>query len=55
MSLLLFGTGGMIEFVLRKVESTKGRLIISGAIVFSFLLIWAEFAVGIMGTPIAGS
>jgi hypothetical protein len=54
MGILLLGTGLLCELVLRKVKSTKGRIILCGAVLFSFLLIWAELAVGIFGTPFAG-
>lgn len=52
---LLFGTGLACEFVMRKVKSTKGRLLICGAILFALFLVWAELAVGVFGTPWAGS
>lgn len=55
MGILLFVTGMGIEFVLRKTGSVKTRLIAVGAILLLFLLIWAELAVGIFGTPFAGS
>jgi len=51
----LFGTSLLIEFVLRKVKSTKHRLLISGIILLLLFLLWAELAVGIFGTPMAGS
>jgi hypothetical protein len=52
---LLFGTGLTIEFVLRRVKALKYRLIICGAILFVLFLVWAELAVGLFGTPFAGS
>jgi hypothetical protein len=55
MGFLLFGTGLLCELVLRKVPKTMNRLIICGIIVGLFLLTWAELAVGIFGTPFAGS
>ncbi len=55
MGVLLFGTGTLIEVVLRKVKSITNRLIICGVVLLAFLLIWAELAVGIFGSPIAGS
>jgi hypothetical protein len=53
--ILLFGTSLVIELVLRKVKSTKHRLLISGIILFLLFLLWAELAVGIFGSPIAGN
>jgi len=40
---------------LRRIKSIDKRILIIGAIVVLFLLIWAELAVGIFGTPFAGS
>ena len=55
MGFLLLTTGLSIELVLRKVEKPINRLVICGAILFTFFLIWAELAVGVFGTPFAGS
>lgn len=55
MGILLLGTGLTIELVLRRVKSVRNRLILCGAILFIFFLLWAELAVGIFGTPFAGS
>ena len=55
MGALLFGAGLSIELVLRKVPGVKQRLMISGVILLAFLLVWAELAVGLFGTPFAGS
>lgn len=52
---LLLGTGLTCEFVLRKVKKIEYRLAICGAILVVLFLIWAELAVGIFGTPFAGS
>ena len=51
---LLIGTGIMIELVLRKTKKIKYRIIIVTALLIVFLLIWAELAVGIFGTPLSG-
>lgn len=53
--LLLFGTGLGFEFVFRKVKSVKYRILICCAIFFALVVVWAELAVGIFGTPFAGS
>ncbi len=55
MGVLLFGTGLLCERVMRKVKSIQNRILICGALLFVFFLIWAELAVGIFGTPFAGS
>ena len=54
-AVLLFGTGLMIELVMRKVKKTGHRIAICLAILTALLLIWLELAVGIFGTPFAGS
>lgn len=53
--ILLLGTGLIFELVMKKVEKTKHRITICIAVLAGFLLIWAELAVGIFGTPFAGS
>lgn len=55
MGILLFGTGLLCELVMRRVKNTKNRIVICAAVLFVFFLIWAELAVGIFGTPFAGS
>lgn len=55
MGVLLYGTGLLCELVMRKVKSVQNRILICAALVFAFLLIWAELAVGIFGSPFAGS
>lgn len=44
-----------IEIAIRKLANQKARNIAIALIVFTLLLIWAELAVGIFGTPFAGS
>ena len=53
--ILLFGTGLTIELVLRKIRQTKYRLLLCSIILLALFLVWAELAVGIFGTPFAGS
>lgn len=55
MGILLTGVGLGFEFIMRKVKTTKLRIAISIALFLVFFLIWAELAVGIFGTPFAGS
>jgi hypothetical protein len=55
MGVLLLGTGLLCELALRKVSNFGYRIIIILTILFVFVLIWAELAVGIFGTPFAGS
>lgn len=52
---LLYGTGLLCELILRKVKKAKLRIALCIAILIALLLIWAEMAVGVFGTPFAGS
>ena len=52
---LLLGTGLLCELVIRKVNKIEYRIVICGALLVALLLIWIELAVGIFGTPFAGS
>ena len=52
---LLLSTGLAVEFVLRKIRTFGYRLAIVGAILFALFIVWAELAVGLIGTPLAGS
>ncbi len=55
MGVLLFGIGLICEFIMRKVKKTEHRILIIAVILVALFLIWAELAVGIFGTPFAGS
>ena len=55
MGLILLVFGLAVEFVLRKIPKTNNRIALIAIILIAFLLIWAELAVGIFGTPFAGS
>lgn len=52
--ILLFGTGLMCEFVIRKIKKVRRRIAICIAILLMLFLIWAELAVGLFGTPFGG-
>ena len=52
---LLLGTGLMCELVIRKVKKIGYRIAICVSLLVVLLLIWAELAVGIFGTPFGGS
>jgi hypothetical protein len=52
---LLLGTGLLCELVMRKVKNIKTRLAICGVILLALLIIWIELAVGLFGSPFAGS
>ena len=55
MGSLLFVAGLLIDWVLRKVRTASYRIALSITVVAAFLLVWAELAVGIFGTPFAGN
>lgn len=52
---LLLGTGFLIDLVIRKVKSTKTKIGVSVLLFLALVLIWIELAVGIFGSPFAGS
>jgi len=55
MGVMLLAVGSGIQWVLQKFQSRRNRLIGVGLVVLLFLLVWAELAVGVFGTPFAGS
>lgn len=52
---LLLSTAILMEVVLRNVSKRDVRIALVAIILVLFFLIWAELAVGIFGTPLAGS
>jgi hypothetical protein len=55
MGILLALVGVALETMVRLTRSRRARLFGIGGIAVLFLLVWAELAVGIVGTPFAGS
>ena len=55
MGILLLSTGILLDLVLRKVKTVQKRLLLGFVVLLAFFLIWAELAVGIFGSPFAGS
>ncbi len=55
MGILLLGAGVACEVVIRMVKKSRKRALFLIVILVLLLLIWAELAVGIFGTPFAGS
>ena len=51
---LLLSTGLMCELAIRKINKIKYRIAVCTALLIILLLIWAELAVGIFGTPFSG-
>ena len=55
MGALLLGIVISLEVIFRNVSKPDVRIALVALILVIFLLIWAELAVGIFGTPLAGS
>ena len=53
--ILLFGTGLLIEIVLRKTKKGVLRVLAVLGVLLLLLLTWLELAVGIFGSPWAGT
>ena len=53
--ILLLSAGFMLEIILRKVKSTKYKIVICLTLLILLILIWTELAVGIFGSPFAGN
>ena len=51
--LILLSIG--INFASNRAKNLKNRVLYIGILVIIFMLIWAELAVGLFGTPFAGS
>ena len=55
LGILLLGTGLLCELVLRKIQKPQHVVLLCGFLVLVLLLVWAELAVGVFGSPFAGS
>ncbi|WP_299820302.1 hypothetical protein [uncultured Pontibacter sp.] len=55
MGILLLATGLTCELIIRKVKNLDYRIGIIAVVLVALFLIWAELAVGIFGSPFAGS
>ncbi len=53
-ALILFVSIG-IRFILNKTKNVKNRIIYMGILGLLCLLVWAELAIGVFGTPFAGN
>lgn len=54
-AVLLLGTGLTIELAIRTIKNKNYQIALIVAILFLLFLVWAELAVGIFGSAIAGS
>jgi len=55
MTLLILSLSILINLILYYTDSSKLKLLLIFIVSILFLLIWAELAVGIFGTPFAGN
>ncbi len=55
MGSLLLGIGLLSEFVMRTVKNKDYQIGLLAVVLIAFFLIWAELAVGVFGSPFAGS
>lgn len=55
MGTLLLGCGLLMDQVFKWTSELKYRVLLIISILLIFILIWAELAVGIFGTPLGGS
>ena len=53
--ILLFGTAFCIDMVLKMEKKNARRMFYIVIILLALFLIWAELAVGIFGSPVAGT
>ncbi|HEX8575239.1 MAG TPA: hypothetical protein VF677_02995 [Flavobacterium sp.] len=53
--ILLLGTGLAIEIVMQNVKNRNTKIGLVVSILVVLFLVWAELAVGVFGTPFAGS
>ncbi len=53
--ILLLFAGYIYKYVIKKIEHKNYRFFITIISIILFLLVWGELAVGIFGTPWAGS
>lgn len=54
-SILLFGTALIIDLIRRIVKNKTYKILLCVVVLFILILTWVELAVGLFGTPFAGS
>lgn len=53
--ILLLSTGWVGDLIIQKISTTKLRFALLFFLFIAFLLVWAELAVGVFGTPFSGN
>jgi hypothetical protein len=54
-AVLSAGTGSLYVLLTHKLRTAPQRRLVGGGLLLTLLLLWAELAVGVFGSPIAGS
>lgn len=54
-AVLLFGTAFLVDLIQRIVKNKTYKILICIGLILMLMLIWAELAVGLFGTPFAGN
>jgi uncharacterized membrane protein YgdD (TMEM256/DUF423 family) len=54
-AVLLAGTGSLYVLLTSKLRTSGQRRAIGGGLLLTMTLVWAELAVGLFGSPLAGS
>lgn len=52
---LLFGTAFVVNWVIHSRKTFTAKLTICGIVLLVLIVIWIELAVGVFGSPLAGS
>jgi len=52
---LLAGTGLVLELIMKNAHGSNTKIILAAVLIAILMLAWAELAVGVFGTPFAGS
>lgn len=55
MGCVIFGFGLVYQLILQQAHTRRKRILLGLFLLTLFLLTWAELAVGIIGSPVAGS
>ena len=55
MGIMLLGVGFGLSYLLSRSLTIQKRVAYIAILVLAFLLLWAELAVGVFGSPLAGS
>lgn len=54
-AVLLYSAATSVEFIMQKVKKTILKIVLMLVLAMMFSILWLELAVGLFGSPIAGS